>query len=618
MPAAIARLLAWVRRTFFWLTPSSKTSTEQGPDLNQDHALVLAVTQPSALPRWRQLRYAARVLSPSERRALAVSLAGFFVFLLAGAAILGLQHLVTVPAAGGVYTEALMGEPQAINPIDAPANDVDDDLSSLIYSGLFRMQGTEAVPDLAEGYAWSEDGKILTVTLQEDARFHNGNPVTADDVQFTVEAIQDPTRDSLLAPLFRGVKASVIDERTVQFDLDQPDVTFLTALTAGIMPSELWQDIPAATARLANLNLKPVGSGPYMVKSFTRDSYGAIRSYTLERFEKYYGVKPYLKTMVFQFYPDRQSAEDALKSDLVDALSFITSNEMEKFNSAARWQTVALEIPQQTVAFFNLKDKTLMDPRVRQALALGTNRQELPAAYQDMAAVAEMPYPFMQPATSTPYDPDAARLLLQETGWVMPSNDTVRVYQKPDPKKPGVAPAATPSSTKLILDIMVPDEPVLQKVADILKRQWSLLGAQVEVKPMDSRQLLKKSSRERDAQVILWNLLLRPDQDLFPIWWSGQATERGMNFSGLADKEIDTLIERTKSATSSQSLAASRQRLADALLNRTPGLFLVRPTYAYVISNRVKGVEPVLRLARPSDRFENLDQWYLKTGLRWK
>jgi peptide/nickel transport system substrate-binding protein len=610
MPAAIARLLAWVRRTFFWLTPSSKTSTEQGPELSQDHALVLAVTQPSVLPRWRQLRYAGRVLSPAERRILAIALVGFLLFMLAGATVLSLQHLATVPTAGGVFTEALVGEPQAINPIDAPANDADDDLASVIYSGLFRMQGTEAVPDLAESYAWSDDGKILTVTLQKDARFHNGNPITADDVQFTVEAIQDPTRSSLLAPLFRGVKASVIDEHTVQFNLDQPDVTFLTALTAGIMPSDLWQDIPAATARLANLNLKPIGSGPYMVKSFTRDSYGAIRSYTLERFEKYYGIKPYFKTIVFQFYPDRQSAEDALKSDLVDALSFITSDEMEKFNSTARWQTVTLEIPQQTVAFFNLKDKTLM--------ALGTNRQELLAAYQDMAAVAEMPYPFMQPTTSTAYDPDSARKLLQETGWVMPGNDSVRVYQKPDPKKPGPVPISTTSSTKLILDIMVPDEPVLQKVADILKRQWSLLGAQVEVKPMDSRQLLKKSSRERDAQVILWNLLLRPDQDLFPIWWSGQATERGMNFSGLADKEIDTLIELTKSTTSTQTLEASRQRLAVALLNRTPGLFLVRPTYAYVISNRVKGVQTVLRLARPSDRFENLNQWYLKTGLRWK
>jgi len=618
MPAAIARLLAWVRRTFFWLTPSSKTSTEQGPELSQDHALVLAVTQPSVLPRWRQLRYASRVLSLTERRVLAIALAGFLLFLLAGATVLSLQHLATVPAAGGVYTEALVGEPQAINPIDAPANDADDDLTSLIYSGLFRMQGTEAVPDLAEGYTWSGDGKVLTVTLQQDARFHNGNPVTADDVQFTIEAIQDPTRNSLLAPLFRGVKASVIDERTVQFDLDQPDVTFLTALTAGIMPSDLWQDIPAATARLANLNLKPIGSGPYMVKSFTRDSYGAIRSYTLERFERYYGVKPYLKTIVLQFYPDRQSAEDALKSDLVDALSFITSDEVEKFNSTARWQTVTLEIPQQTIAFFNLKDKTLMDPRVRQALAQGTNRQELLAAYRNMAAIAEMPYPFMQATTSSSYDPDAARKLLQETGWVMPSNDSVRMYQKPDPKKPGPVPTSTASSTKLILDIMVPDEPVLQKVADILKRQWSLLGAQVVVKPMDSRQLLKKSSRERDAQVILWNLLLRPDQDLFPIWWSGQATERGMNFSGLADKEIDTLIELTKSTTSTQTLAASRQRLADALLKRTPGLFLVRPTYAYVISDRVKGVQTVLRLARPSDRFENLDQWYLKTGLRWK
>jgi peptide/nickel transport system substrate-binding protein len=616
MPASLARARAWVRRILFWLTPASKTSIEQIPDAARDHALVLAVTKPTNVPHWRQLRYAGRVLNQTERKILAGSLGFFGLFIVAAVVISAANHLATIPAQGGTYTEAIVGEPQAINPIDAPANDADVDLSSLIYSGLFRMQGMEVVPDLAKSYEWSSDGKILTVHLQPEAKFQNNDPVQAEDVQFTVESIQDPARNSLLAPLFRGVKINILDDQTVEFVLDQPDATFMTALTVGILPSGLWQDIPPASARLAPLNLKPVGSGPYVVKSFTRDNYGVIRSYTLDLNEKYYGIKPHIKTITFQFYPDRQSAEDALKSDLVDAVAFIPPDEAEKFHSAARWHSIALQIPQQTIAFFNLKDKVLSDQKVRQALISGSNRQDYITAYSGLAAVADAPYPFM--SASSTFDLDGARKLLDEAGWVLPANDSVRVYQKIDPKKPTPAPTSTPSSTKLVLTIMVPEETVLLKVADALKRQWSLLGAQVEVKPMDARLLLKKSSSERDAQVVLWNVLLRPDQDLFPIWWSGQAAQGGMNFSGLADKEIDTLIEKTSSATSTQMLEKSRTDLSTAILKRAPALFLVRPFYIYVVSSRIKGVGDTMRLARPGDRFQDIGQWYVKTGLRWK
>ena len=612
----LTRARAWVRRILFWLTPASKTSIEQIPDAARDHALVLAVTKPTNIPRWKQLRYAGRVLNQTERKILIISLGLFGIFGVCALAISAANHLVAIPAQGGTFTEAIIGEPQAINPIDAPANDADADLSSLIYSGLFRMKGMDVVPDLAKSYEWSPDGKILTVKLQPDAKFHNSELVQAEDVQFTIESIQDTARSSLLAPLFRGVKVDVVDDSTVQFTLDQPDATFMTALTVGILPSDLWQDIPASSARLASLNLKPIGSGPYVVKSFTRDNYGVIRSYTLELNERYYGLKPHIKALTFQFYPDRQSAEDALKSDLVDAVSFIPSDESEKFHSAARWHSVALEIPQQTIAFFNLKDKTLSDQKIRQALIAGVNRQDFLAPYGGLAAVADAPYPFL--SASSTFDLDAARKLLEESGWVVPSNDAVRVYQKSDPKKPSPQPTSTPSSTKLTLSIMVPDEPVLLKVADVLKRQWSLLGAQVEVKPMDARLLLKKSSSERDAQVVLWNVLLRPDQDLFPIWWSGQAAQGGMNFSGLADKEIDNLIEKTGSATSTQMLEKSRADLSTAILKRSPALFLTRPFYTYVISSRVKGVNDSMRLARPGDRFQEIGQWYIKTGLRWK
>jgi len=614
----LKRVRAFMSRVFFWHAPERQASNEQLPESERDHALVLAVTKPTQVPGWRQLRYANRILTMTEKRLLAGALAGGFLCLIGAVAMLAWQNVILVPATGGTYTEALIGDPQTINPVDAPANDADADLTALIYSGLFRMQNGEPVPDLAEKYEWNNDGKTLTVTLRRDAKFQNGLPVTADDVQFTVETAQDPARNSLLEPLFRGVVVNVQDQYTVQFNLGRPDITFLSALTLGILPAELWQDIPAASARLASLNTKPVGSGPYAVKSFTRDQRGQIRSYTLERWEGYYGIKPHISTLTFQFFPDFQSAEDAIKSDLVDSLAFVTPSATDRFKSAARWNLTSLEIPQQTIAFFNLKDKTLADQRVRQALDLAVSRQDLIDALDGKAAAADTAYPFVSTASSSYSNLDEARKLLQSSGWVLPSNDPVRIYQAGGPKPNAAQPVSTASSTKLTLTIIVPDQPDLNKVADALKRQWSLLGAQIDVRPMEEKLVLRKSTHERSSQIVLWNVLLGPDQDLFPIWWSGQTKDRGMNFSSLADKDIDSLIDQTKSASSTQMLTKVREKLSKTILARTPAAFLIRPNYTYVVSTRVKGVPQILRLAKPSDRFDAIQDWYIKTGFEWK
>ncbi|MFZ6015277.1 MAG: ABC transporter substrate-binding protein [Patescibacteria group bacterium] len=607
---------AWIDRTFFWLAPKNKSVIEQTPESERDHALVLSVTKPKAIPKWRQLRYASRILSQKERQAIALTGILGIILLLSAVILLLAKYISAVPVVGGTYTEALIGEPHALNPVDAPANQTDLDLCSLIYSGLFKQKGMELLPDLAESYSWSEDFKTLTVKIRQDANFHNGAPVTADDVQYTIEAIQDPVRKSLLSPLFKGVKAAVIDGKTIQFNLDQSDITFLNSLTVGVLPASLWINIPPQNARLANLSLKPIGSGPYKVKSFTKDNHGIIRSYALERSDDYYGIKPHIKTINFQFYPDLQPAEEALKSDLVDGLAFLMPADTQRFNSAARWHTIDLKTPQQTIAFFNVKDKTLEDLRVRQALIMAVNRQDVVAALFNRAEIADTPFPFVQSASGTITDLEGARDLLQKSGWVLPSNDNVRIFQKAEDRKDGQIPESNASSTKLTLTILVPEQTDLVNMAEVLKRQWSLLGAQIEIQSMDAAGVLKKSTRDRDAQIILWNVLLGPDQNLFPIWWSGQANDRGTNFSGISETKIDDLINQSKSATSTDGLTAVRNELSSAIMEKAPAAFLVRPHFSYIISTRIKGMPESIEIAKPSDRFNDIQTWYIKTGWR--
>jgi peptide/nickel transport system substrate-binding protein len=605
----LARFRAWFRAIFFWLDTSKKANTEQAPEATRDHALVLSVTKPTAIPTWRQFRYITRVLSVNEIKLFLIfGLVGLLA--LTGAGLLTAKdHLAIIPIVGGTYTEAVISEPRAINPVDAPANETDADIATLIYSGLFRMEGLEPIPDLAEKYEWSEDKKTLTVKIREDALFHNGQQVTADDVQFTIESIQDPVRASVIAPLFRGVRVVAKDLYEVQFILDQPDISFLKNLTVGILPASLWQNIPASNARLANINLKPIGSGPYQVKSFTRDNRGIIRSYTLEQAPHYHGIKPFIKEITFQIFPDLKPAEDALKSDLVDGLAFLAPTEMNRFTATTRWNTTLLDAPQQTIAFFNLKDKTLEDARLRQALIMAVDRNELINSLNGNAVTAETAYPFLTLTTTTSVDTEAARELLDKTGWKLADNQTIRSKSSTD---------NTTTTSELSLNILVPNQPDLIKIAEALKRQWSLLGIQINIESQDIHSVLRRSSRDRDTQIIIWNVLYSRDMDLSPIWWSGQTGDRGTNFSGLADKNIDELINKTKSAVSNEDLLQTQTALSEKILEKFPAVFLIRPKYGYVISTRVKGVPQNIQLAKPSDRFQNIHTWYIKTGWRWK
>lgn len=615
MSTFLARARALVQRVFFWL-PSASPSEEHIPEAAHDHALILAVKSPRRFPSLRQIRYGIRVvLNDRERLRL---IASFVVLLLAGGVALGFllkQRTVFVPVVGGTLTEGVVGEPASVNPVDAPANDVDRDIASLVYSGLFRMDGLDVKPDLAESYSWSDDKKTLTVTLRGDARFHNGTSVTTEDVQFTVDAIQNPVRNSPLASSFRGIKAVATDAKTIQFTQEQSDVTLLQTLTVGILPSALWQDIPPATARLADLNLKPIGSGPYRFKSFTRDSHGVLRTFTLERVDGYYGIAPYIKTVTFQFYPDRQQAEEALKGDLIDALAF--SSELESKGSS-RWNVLSLELPQETVAFFNLKDKTLADENVRKALAGTIDRQEIVDAWHGHAAPVTGPYPYSTPS-STVITLDEGRALLEKAGWVLASpEDTVRIKKGTAGKTTSTSTAATASSTELEVTISTSDQPELVAVSDVLARRWSLMGAKVTVEQLPLDELLKRATRDRDTDVVLTNILLDTSQDLFPFWWSGQATDRGLNISSLADRDLDAALEAARTASTTAALEAARATISTLVNRTTPAVFLVRPFASYLIAKKVHGVSQDIVVGRPADRFHDITNWYITFGWRWK
>lgn len=602
------------QRVFFW-QKNETVSQEMKPHAHSDHALVLQVTKPSQFPRLRQLRFINRVLDAKEKRFFWGAAFVFFAAFVFGTVDLAATRIVPVPGVGGTYTEGVVGMPKLINPLYASLNDVDRDLVSLVYSGLFRMnEQLEAVPDLAERYLWSEDGKTLEVTIRKNARFHDGAAVTSDDVYFTYQLIKNPTIRSPLAGQLRDVQFIQIDDSTIQFQLANPDPSFLTVLSVGILPMHIWEEIPATNMSLADANLKPIGSGPYQVSTFTRDNRGQILHYNLKRFTSYYGIKPLIEEMRIRFFSDRQQAESAFRNGQIDALAFIPWTE-GKTLSGEQYLLHRIELPQVTVAFFNTKHPLLKDVRMREALSLAVDSQELASIVGDHAFPVNSPYPFLDYGTSTEPDLDAARTKLDSLGWKLVENESIR--QLAGSTRATSTTSTTATTTALSLSILVPNQPDLLKVAEALKRRWSLSGAEVNIISDEPENLLRTALEKRDYQILLTNILLSPNQDLTPFWSSANTAGNGLNLSNLSDRDIDLALGRVSSATTTEALFAARVAFTNALYARKPALFLMRPVYAYLVSKRIQGTSDI-RVLKPADRFSYVKNWYIRTTWGWR
>ncbi len=227
------------------------------------------------------------------------------------------------PVRGGTYAEAIVGTPMRLNPVLDEYNQVDRDIDRLLYSGLVRFDGQGVPqPDLAENWAISADGLTYTVTLRSDAVWHDGVPVTSDDVIYTFSKLQDadyPGPADLHA-MWQQISLTRIDGRTVQFKLPEAFAPFLDYLSVGLLPDHLLRGVSAADLVNHPVNLQPIGTGPFRFVSFEVED-GSIKRVSLAAFDDYYGQPPYLERVDLHFFATQEEAHQAYQSGDVQGIA---------------------------------------------------------------------------------------------------------------------------------------------------------------------------------------------------------------------------------------------------------------------------------------------------------
>lgn len=535
--------------------------------------------------------------------------------------IVALSNIFTteIPQFGGTYHEGIIGVPRFINPILANS-DADRDITSLVYSGLVRKGPTgELIPDLADTWVISPDGKHYTFTLKENLRFHNGNPVTATDIMFTVEKIQDPTIKSPLRIAWDGVVVSSPDDQTIVFDLQKPYAGFMQQLTIGIVPESVWKTVPIDEWQTSVLNSEPIGTGPYIMKQVTRTKSGIPHIFSLSAFSKFSLGKPHIKSITIETFANKRDAYEALATNAIDGLAMIDSSDVDQTNPGAH-TIITKSLPRVFSLFFNpAKNSLFADQSIVKALNLATDKQSLiDHVFQGYGAALNGPLP--ESLTTNADDfvtrQTLAKSLLDKAGWKVNSETGIR--EKITSITTGTGKTKSTKSSKQVLSftLSTANTADLEESAQLLAEQYREIGVDVTVKVFEIGTLNENSIRGRDFEALLFGQVIKHDTDIFAFWHSSQKTAPGLNITGYTNKQVDTQLELAVKEPDHAKRFLIYQKISDQLTKDAPVIFLYTPDAIAMMHERVHNpVMPPITTA--SDRFSLIYEWYLYTDRVW-
>lgn len=511
-----------------------------------------------------------------------------------------------------------MGNPRYINPVLASVNDADRDLTRLIFSGLYKYDGSgNLIPDLADSYSISSDGKVYDFTLKQNIKWHDGKSFDASDVVFTIESIKNPINRSPERRNFEGMDVEKIDDWHVRFTMKNSYPQFLSKMTIGIIPRHAWSKIDAENFALADLNLKPIGTGPYMFKSIEKSKNGTVRKIVLTASDKYYGKKAYITNLTLYFYPDTDSMQNSLASHEINGMNFLLGVDKKKIDMGD-YNIYSVSQPQYYAIFFNqVQNEALKDIVVRRALAQAIDRNNIINKVFDGEArlvngplIPEISKLKLNILPGIDYSIDQAKKMLDDGGWTDKNNDGLR-------EKTVAVSKTTNRDIPLKIILTTANWPELVQIAELIKESWKALGASAEVVTVDLDTIQSDVITPRQFEGLLFGNSLTLDPDPFSFWHSSQKKSPGLNLAQYDNKVVDTLLSEARQELNSDSRLQKLNQFQKLVTDDIPAIFLFSKNYLFVVSKKVKGID-INIASMPSDRYFLIENWYIKVSRKLK
>lgn len=445
-----------------------------------------------------------------------------------------------------------------------PAMDEHGEINILIFNGLTAHDGkNQVVPSLAKSWDFDQDTYTYTFHLEEDVTWHDGEPFTAEDVKFTIEAIMDPENGSENAPNYEDVEEiTVIDEHTISFKLAAPNVAFLDYMTMAILPEHLLEGEDMQTSEFFQ---KPVGTGPYKLASWDEG-----QSITLEKNEEYFKGAANIDTIVFKIVTDDTVKAMQLQSGELD-MALLTPKDAQTFDGNDDFTHYDMQTSDYRGILFNFQNEYWQNNRdLIPAICYGIDRQSIvDTVLLGRGITAYGPLQRNQYNNENvehyDYNPEKARQVLEEAGCEL--QDDGFYYR--DGEKVGFT-----------ISVGAGDQ-VRADIAQIAAQQLQEIGIDVDVEIPT-----QVDWGGQQAYLIGWGSPFDADDHTYKVF----GTDKGANYSGYSNEKVDQYLIEARESDDPQVRAEAYDHFQEELANDPPYAFICYVDADYVTVSGLKGI----------------------------
>jgi len=586
-----------------WLPKVNFNKRKIAKQMRKVEGATIRHTHKFIVKRWSNVR-------ESQRSIVLWILAMGILIAATGLQLMWFQQSYKTPTAtnDGVYAEAVMGPVDTLNPLFASSS-AEQSASYLMFSRLVNYDKTGHLGyDLAASITSNETKSVYTVKIRDDARWSDGVSLTANDVAFTIGLIKNPNVRTAVEG-WGDVTVKVMDDYTVEFNLKSAYAAFEHALTFPVLPKHILGDVIASGIRENSFSNNPIGSGPFKF-SFTQDidkSPGHEVIYMVKN-DGYYRGKAKLDRFQLHVYNNSEEIAKAITSGEVNSAADLRPADLSSINDG-KYDIESNPINSGVYAIINIKSPILQDLSARRALQSATNTDAIRAELPDTTPQLDLPLVNSQLTGDLPtapkYDLAGAQKMLDDAGWPVGAQG---IRQK--------------DGADLKLSVVTMKNSELERVLEILTGQWRLLGINIETKVVDpndvSQNVFQGILQPRNYDVLLYQLNIGADPDVYAYWHSSQTSVQGSNFANYSNAISDDALSSARVRFEPSLRNAKYITFAKQWLSDVPAIGLYQATAQYVSSKNVKSVGDENILVSSIDRYADVLNWSVGTRSVYK
>ncbi len=503
------------------------------------------------------------------------------------------NQLTLPPKHDNVLVWGSIGDAKTLNPL-LVSDSASSDIVGLVYDSLIGIdpKTLKPYPRLAESWEISEDGLQYTFHLKQNLKFHDGSPLTSEDVKFTFDKFKDPETDAPNQDSVQYLKSvENPDPYTVIFNLSKPDCSFMLTTGTPIIPKHIYE---SENINQSKFNSAPIGSGPFTFYEWKADDH-----ITAQAFGNFFSGKPHLDKIIYKIVPDNLVLTEQLSTQEVDVTG-IEPDQVKRLSQNPNLNIYSYPTNTYTYLGFNLQNEFFKDKKVRQAIAHAIDKDAIVESvlfgFGETANVpmAKISWAFNPNTKALSFDPVLAKKLLSEAGFTDADNDGILDKNG----KPFSFEIKTNKGNKQ-----------REKIAVIIQHYLKQIGIDVRVSYLEWPTFIDQiDNKQFDAVILGWSLGLDPDAS--GIWHSEKAGK--FNFISFKNENVNKILDEALIVPKCD-LEKRKQlywQFQEIIAEEQPYIFLYYSTANVGVNKKFTADDSIF--ANPLGILWNIERWKIK------